>query len=222
VADDGTAGTEQPRGAGDRRGSDRRRVERRNPPPLWRRPAAFVAYGAVAVLLLVWLTRGGKDEPADVSLAPVAPAPPQVDTTATVVRPGTVQDAMRTADFERLILEGERAAGRVVRAQLYCDAPTPVALQGTSDTLEAAIAPLVDSASQRVPAAECLWGAQDDPRRGEFLLLVPPSLAAQFAAQPVLMEGFVRRRRVIARVAWVGKSRAMALQTVGIYQGNAP
>jgi hypothetical protein len=222
VADESTAGKEAPRSAGDRRGTDRRRTERRNPPPLWRRPAAFALYGAVGVLLLFALTRGHKQDPASADLTPVAPAPPPRDTAGVPVEPGTVQDAMRTADFERLSLEGERATGRVVRAQLYCDAPTPVALQSSSDTVEAAILPLVDSASQRVPAAECLWGAQDDPRRGEFLLLVPPSLAAQFAAQPVLMDGFVRRRRVVAQVAWVGKSRALALQTVGIYRGSAP
>src|SRR6185436_6150496 len=99
--------------------------------------------------------------------------------------PGGVEQAMTTADFERLTLEGESARGKIVQAQLYCESPAPVALLSSTDTVEAAIAPLVDRAESRVPGATCLWGNQDDPRRGEFLLLVPPNLAAQFAAQPV-------------------------------------
>jgi hypothetical protein len=130
-----------------------------------------------------------------------------------------VEQALRTADFERLTLEGERARGRIVQAQLYCDAPTPVALSASSDTVEAAIAPLVDRAASRVPGATCLWGAQDDPRREEFLLLVPPDLAQQFTSEPVTLDGYVRRRKVIANVEWIGKSRALSLQTVGIFRG---
>jgi len=127
--------------------------------------------------------------------------------------------AMSTGDFERLTLEGERARGRVVQAQLWCEAPTLVALSSSTDTVESAIAPLVDRAASRVSGATCLWGAQDDPRREEFLLLVPPDLAAEFASQPVALDGFVRRRRVVARVEWIGKSRALALATVGIFRG---
>ncbi|HKP76508.1 MAG TPA: hypothetical protein VJT67_13350, partial [Longimicrobiaceae bacterium] len=150
---------------------------------------------------------------------PIAPAPPAVATTPTPTQPGRIEPAMTTADFERLTLEGERARGRMVQAQLWCEAPTPVALMSSTDTVESAIAPLVDRAASRVPGATCLWGAQDDPRREEFLLLVPPDLAAEFASQPVALDGFVRRRRVVAKVEWIGKSRALALATVGIFRG---
>jgi hypothetical protein len=204
---------------GDRRGTDRRRLDRRAPPPPWRRPWAFAAYGALAVLALVVLPRGcgGDDTPAPTG--PIAPAPPPVATTPTPVQPGRIEPAMTTSDFERLTIEGERARGRIVQAQLWCEPPTPVALSSSTDTVESAIAPLVDRAASRVPGATCLWGAQDDPRREEFLLLVPPDLAAEFASQPVALDGFVRRRRVIARVEWIGKSRALALATVGIFRG---
>ena len=217
MADDGKQGDNR---GGDRRANDRRRLERRSPPPPWRRPAAFAAYGAVGVLALVLMLRGcgGDDTPA-VPAGPIAPAPPTIATTPSAPHQGPVEQALRTADFERLTLEGERARGRIVQAQLYCDAPTPVALSASSDTVEAAIAPLVDRAASRVPAATCLWGAQDDPRREEFLLLVPPDLAQQFTSEPVTLDGYVRRRKVIANVEWIGKSRALSLQTVGIFRG---
>jgi len=207
---------------GDRRGQDRRRTDRRTPVPWWRKPAAFAAYGAVAVLVLVMMRGcgGDDDKPASGTTAgPIAPAPPAIETSPTPNRPGVVEPALTTADFERLTLEGQRAVGRVVRAQLFCDAPTPVALMAGVDTVEAAIAPLVDRAAQRVPAAECKWGSQDDPRREDFLLLVPPQLASQFASQPVTLDGYIRRRRLLANVEWIGRSRALSLQTVGIFRG---
>lgn len=220
MADEQQARTGDNRG-GDRRGTDRRRLERRTPPPPWRRPWAFAGYGAVGVLALVFLLRGcGGNEDAATPTGPIAPAPPPIATTpAAPTQTGTVEQAMTTADFERLTLEGERARGRVVQAQMFCDAPTPVALSSSTDTVEASVAPLVDRGANRVPGALCLWGAQDDPRREEFLLLVPAELASQFTSQPVTMDGFIRRRRVVARVEWVGKSRALSLQTVGIFRG---
>lgn len=205
---------------GDRRGTDRRRTDRRTPPPPWRRPWAFASYGAVAVLALVLLVRGCGGDDAETPTGPIAPAPPPIATTPDTPRQqGVVEPATTTADFERLTLEGERARGRLVQAQLWCEAPTPVAISSTTDTVEASIAPLVDRAAARVPGAICLWGDQNDARREEFLLLVPPELAAQFASQPVALDGYVRRRRVVARVEWIGKSRALALQTVGIFRG---
>ena len=111
--------------------------------------------------------------------------------------------------------------GRLVRAQLFCDAPTQVALMAGVDTVESAIAPLVDRAAQRVPAAECKWGQQDDARREDFLLLVPPDLAAEFGSQPVTLDGYIRRRKLLAQVEWIGRSRALSLQTVGIFRGLA-
>jgi hypothetical protein len=220
MADDQQARTGDNRG-GDRRANDRRRLERRAPPPAWRTPWAFASYGAVCVLALVFLVRGCGGDDTPTPTGPIAPAPPPIATAPPAPpQPGRVEQAMTTADFERLTLEGERARGRIVQAQLFCDAPNPVALVSATDTVEASIAPLVDRAENRVPGATCLWGPQDESRREEFLLLVPPELAAQFAAQPLALDGYVRRRRVIARVEWIGKSRALALQTVGIYRGR--
>ena len=204
---------------GDRRGTDRRRLDRRAPPPAWRRPWAFAAYGALGVLALVVLLRGCGGDDTAAPTGPIAPAPAPIATTPTPSQPGRIEPAMTTADFERLTLEGERARGRIVQAQLWCEAPNPVALSSSTDTVEAAVAPLVDRTANRVPGATCLWGAQNDARRGEFLLLVPPDLAAEFASEPVVLDGFVRRRRVVAKVEWIGKSRALALATVGIFRG---
>jgi hypothetical protein len=218
MADDGQQRQGDNRG-GDRRANDRRRLERRTPPPPWRRPAAYAAYGAVGVLALVLVLRGCGGDETPTPTGPIAPAPPAIATTPVPPHRGPVEQALRTADFERLTLEGERARGRIVQAQLYCDTPTPVALSTSSDTVEAAIAPLVDRATSRVPGATCLWGALDDARREEFLLLVPPDLAQQFTSEPVTLDGYIRRRKVIANVEWIGKSRALALQTVGIFRG---
>lgn len=210
------------RRGGDRRGIERRRNDRRTPPPPWRRPAAYVAYGAVAAAVIVLGLRGcGDDAERTAAVAPIAPAPVSLDTAPTPHRAGAVQDARTTADFERLILEGPRSVGRVVRAQLFCDAPTQVALMAGVDTVESAIAPLVDKQAQRVPGAECKWGQQDDPRREDFLLLVPPELAAEFGAQPVTLDGYIRRRKMVANVEWIGRSKALSLQTVGVFRGLA-
>jgi hypothetical protein len=207
---------------GDRRGTDRRRTDRRAPLPPWRRPWAFAAYGA-AVVLVFFTVRScaSGDDTGRVAgpTAPVSPAAAPLDTAHTPRPTGQVEDATATGDFERLTLQGEAAKGRMVKAQLYCDAPIPVALETTTDTVEAPIAAVADTMTHRVPAADCKWGAQDDPRREDFLLVVPPERAAEFAAQPVMLDGFVRRRRLIANVEWIGKSRALALSTVGVFRG---
>lgn len=205
---------------GERRMADRRRTDRRAPVPPWRRPWALVAYGAVGMLLLFWLFGGGGDGDDDRPTrdSTIVAAPPAIDTTPTPPRQPGVENALTTADFERLTLESEGARGRVVKAQLFCDAPAAVAVQ-TSDSVEAAVAALLDTATQRVPAAECKWGAQDDPRREDFLLLVPPDRADEFSRAPVILDGFVRRRRLIAQVEWIGKSRSLALRSVGVFRG---
>jgi hypothetical protein len=211
---------------GDRRGTDRRGVERRRgdrraPPPPWRRPWALVAYGVAGTLLAVFLVNAalgdGDDEvPKDETFVAAPPAAP----VAAPAAPASAapQPALGTEDFERLSIEGDAARGRVVQAQLFCDAPAPVALASNADTVEAAVAALVD-ADRRVPGAVCKWGRRDDPRREDFLLLVPPALAAQFSSAPVVMDGYVRRRHLVAEVEWLGKSNALALRTAGVFRG---
>src|SRR4029453_16263763 len=114
----------------------RGRGERGAPPPAWRRPWAYASYGALGVLALVLLLRGCGGDDTPPPTGPIAPAPPTIATTPVPPHQGPVEQALRTADFERLTLEGERARGRIVQAQLYCDAPARVALSLSSDTVE--------------------------------------------------------------------------------------
>ena len=210
---------------GDRRGIDRRKTDRRAPVPPWRKPAALVAYGVVGTLLLVLGFRalGDDDEPSAVPTGggEVVSAPAPVPTKESPpTQAAAPEPALNTADFERLTIEGDSARGRLVVAQLWCETPVPVAVR--ADTIESAVAVLVDTTGgQSVPGAECKWGGRDDPRRGDFILLVPPALAAEFSSAPVVMDGYVRRRRLIAQVEWIGKSRALALSTVGVFKGLA-
>lgn len=208
--------------AGDRRGNDRRRVERRAPPPVWRRPWALVSYGVVGALALVLLFRavsgddgapGARDEAlvekqAEGGTDIAAPNP-----TATAAGP---EDAYGAAGFERLVVEGEAAVGRVVRAELYCEAVQNFTIiQG--HTAPRSVASLIQEG--RVPAARCRWGGPSEPRREEFLLLVPPALRNQFASTPVVQDNFVERRRVVAEVEWVGRGETLALRTAGVFRG---
>jgi hypothetical protein len=84
---------------------------------------------------------------------------------------------------------------------------------------EAAVAAL--AANGRVPAAECKWGSANDPRREDFVLLVPPDLADRFASTPVVTDQFQRRRRISAEVEWLGRSEALALRPAGVFRGLA-
>ena len=212
---------------GERRVADRRRSDRRAPVPAWRKPWALVAYGGAGTLLVL-LMLGALGDDDDPSRPPpgggeVVAAPPAVATTPAPPQPGAPPErALTTADFERLTIEGDAARGRRVVAQLYCETPAPVALQAGTDTMESALAVLVDTTGgPRVPAAECKWGRQNDPRRADFLLLVPPERADEFSSAPVITDGFVLRRRLIAHVEWIGKSRPLALRTVGVFRGLA-
>jgi hypothetical protein len=200
---------------GDRRGDERRRLDRRTPPPYWRRPWALVAYGALAGVLVVgWLTsgrEGGRDQPIVERGPTTLPAkqPPPVASAAP-------QAAYGVAGFERLTLEGTRAVGRRVHAELYCEQPTSYQVREGVNP-EAAVAALASGG--RVPAADCKWGAPEDTRREDFVLLVPPDLADQFAAAPLVTDQFQRRRRVRAELEWIGRSEALSLRAAGVFRG---
>ena len=205
---------------GERRARDRRRVERRSPPPPWRRPWALVAYGAVAGVLLVWLMFGspGGDHSDDLPIVEhtKSTAPPKA---APATSPGEVEAAFGASGFERLTLEGPAAVGRRVRTELYCEQPRSYQVrEGVRP--EAAVATLATDG--RVPAAECKWGTSNDARREDFVLLVPPALASQFASAPVVTDQFQRRRRLIAEVEWLGRSEALALRPTGVFRGIVP
>lgn len=220
-----------PRNDSDRRGNERRRVERRAPVPVWRRPLAFVGYGVLGGLLIFLLMarmRAGEErtptnDPPMVARGPGAPSVQPADPAAPPPAPntgqaGATQEAFGAAGFERLVLEGPAAVGRTVKAELFCEQPTSYQVR-TTEQAEASVAALTSEG--RIPAAECKWGGANDPRREDFLLLVPPALADDFAAAPVASDEFQRRRRVVANVEWVGRSKALELRTVGVFRGLA-
>lgn len=204
--------------SGDRRGSERRRLERRTPPPPWRRPWAYVGYGLAAGVILVAVFNGfpgRRGEPRD---PPIVERPATTVTAESVAAPAPApaQAAYGAAGFERLTLEGAAAIGRRVRTELFCEQPTSYQVR-TGVPTEAAVAAL--AANGRVPAAECKWGGADDPRREDFVLLVPPALAHQFASAPAVNDQFQRRRRVAAEVEWLGRPEALALRPAGVFRG---
>jgi hypothetical protein len=182
-----------------------------------------VAAALVAVLLLRTLGGGG-DTPAPdddapmVARGPGAPAVRADTVPAQRVPAGAPEAAFGAAGYERLVLQGAAATGRTVRAELYCAQPTSYQVR-TNVTAEPAVAALTDNG--RIPAAECKWGGANDPRREDFLLLVPPDRAEAFASTPVISDDFQRRRRVIANVEWVGRSEALSLRTAGGFRGLA-
>ncbi|HET6232232.1 MAG TPA: hypothetical protein VFE05_19315 [Longimicrobiaceae bacterium] len=219
AAPDGTTGDGRTPGqdrAGDRRAKDRRRTDRRTPVPWWRKPLALVAYGAVGLgLVLLAFKAMQPDDPGPTNAALVtapaggdAPAPPPATT-------GPAEPAYGSAGFERLTLEGQRAVGKRVRTELFCSAPSTFSINKTAGEVQEAVRSLADREGH-VPAAECRWGAQNDERREEMLLIVPPDLARDFAAAPVTTDDFVERRRLVADVEWIGRSETLQLRTGGI------
>jgi hypothetical protein len=207
--------------AGDRRGTERRRLERRAPPPPWRRWWALVGYGMVGALALVMLLGGlggggGAEEPRDETLVEktgegstaVAPTNPAV----TAAGP---EDAYGTAGFERLVVEGEAAVGKVVRAELFCEAPQDFTIIA-GHTAPRSVASLIQGG--RVRGSVCKWGPSGEPRREDLLLIVPPAQAEEFAAAPVVTDNFVERRRVVAEMEWVGRSETLALRTAAVFR----
>lgn len=200
---------------GDRRQKDRRRQDRRAPVPPWRRPWAFVAYGVIGALVVLLLVTGGDDDRGNAGTAAVGTqvALPEIDTTA-VGTNAPLADAYGAGGHAALLAEGEAATGRRVRAELFCEPIRQVALRtGSNVTVRASVAEHADGAG-RVPAAECRWGSEASAPT--VLLVVPPALAARFASAPEVEQSFVRRRRVVAEVEWIGRSEALALRTAAV------
>lgn len=196
----------------DRRSDERRRDDRRTPPPPWRKPAAYVAYGSVGALVLVLMLRSlGSDDPQPIDAATETellgepPPEPAVDASG-------AREAFTTGQYERLLTEGQNAVGQMVRTELYCGSVAPIA---TRDVQAAggSLAALVD-AEGRVAGAECRWGREG--RTSDFLLIVPPGLAEEFARAPEVELNFVRRRVIQANVEWLGRSEPLALRTAGV------
>jgi hypothetical protein len=197
----------------DRRGDDRRRPERRAPPPIWRRPWAFAVYGVLGAFAIVVLSRLlEEDDPTitgEVTTAAVAPA---VDTTSLPAANAPAREAMGVGEYERLVAQGEAAAGQRVITQLYCEPMNSISMDSEAPVIES-LAALAD-ASNRVPGAACKWGTGVDAP--DLLLLVPADLARAFAAAPEVQQSFVSRRSVRAELEWIGRSEALALRNVGV------
>lgn len=206
-----TAAEDRDRRGADRRGDDRRRPERRAPAPLWRRPWAYALYGVAGAFLIVVLSRMvEEDEP---ELVPqLVNAGPEVDTTAPAAPAGPAREAMGTGEFERLLAEGESAAGQRVVTLLYCEEVASISLT-PDQSAHASVAALAD-ANSRVPGADCKWGPEANAP--DLLLLVPPELAPALAAAPQVQQNFVDRRRIRAEVEWIGRADALALRNVGV------
>jgi hypothetical protein len=192
------------------------------PPPLWRRPLAFVAYGVAAALVLMLMLRGFGGGAAEVeepiAVIPAPPPPPEVDPDSPVPATATTPGVAGPAELEGLLARGEEAVGERVRTVLYCTGISPTSLREVT-RVNRSIAELAD-AGGRVPAAECQWAVAS--RGPTVLLLVPPDLATQFGEAPQVEQGFVRRRRVPAEVEWVGRSEALALRTVVVLRAVGP
>jgi hypothetical protein len=189
-------------------------VDRRAPLPPWRRPSAFVAYGVAGALAMVLLLQAFTPEPEESPAIAATPADARSAAPAALppVPAGSVRDAYDVADYETLIAEGDRAVGQIVRADLFCGS---IASRQVRDIegINAALMALAD-ADGRVGGAECQWGREG--RTAEILLVVPPTLAAEFASTPEEEINFVRRRRVGAHIEWLGRSEALALRYAGV------
>lgn len=210
---DGSDRIEEKSAGGDRRAGDRRRNDRRAPLPLWRRPWALVAYGIVGTLLIVALinrSRPPAETPAPNGEATTPAGQPRSGVPAPVSMV-TPEEARDPVHLERLLAEGEAARGRYLRVELYCSTLGQVSLR-SAEYVEPAVAEVRDG-SNRVPAAECKWGARSgDEPRGDVLLIVPPELATAFSAAPAVEDGFITRRRVEGVVEWLGRPESLALR----------
>lgn len=183
--------------------------------PVWRSPGAYVAYGVVSALFLVLLWRGmagREEEPTITAFQAPAERKDVVDSTL-VVTP--TRDARTLGDYERLVAEGQAAVGQVVGAELYCGPIRSISMRKV-DTPSPVLTALAD-AEGRVAGAECRWTRED--RTANFLLIVPPYLAEDFARMPEEEINFIRQRVVPANVEWLGRSDDLSLRIAGVLRG---
>lgn len=219
--EEGRSAREGERRDTDRRATERRRRERRAPPPPWRRWWALVSYGVVGALVVVLLWGRATSKGPAVVDEPIAVRSDSVMEVVETPPPAAagVEDARGAEGFQRLVVGGEASAGRIVRAELFCgNASNFTIIQG--HPVPRSVAGLIHEG--RVGAAECKWGESSAGQsRPDFLLLIPPALADEFASAPIVTDNYVERRRLVAEVEWVGRSETLALRTGGVFRGRA-
>ncbi|MQA91296.1 MAG: hypothetical protein GEU90_13890 [Gemmatimonas sp.] len=179
-----------------------------------------MTYGVAGALTVVLLVQAFAEDPEDPIVAELMFDEP-IDGTAPAAAEGPptqVREAFAAADYQTLIAEGDRAVGQIVRADLYCQSITSMLVREI-DEVNPALTALAD-AEGRVGGAECRWGEED--RTAEILLVVPPSLAGEFARAPEMELNFVRRREVSAQLEWLGRSEALALRYTGVLRAIVP
>lgn len=155
---------------------------------------------------------GGDDTP---SVAAIQAPVERLDVGDSTVTVSPTRDAFTVGDYERLMAEGQNAVGQVVRAELFCSPIAPVSMRAVDEPAPA-LAVLADE-QRRVAGAECRWTRTD--RSEQFLLIVPPHLAQEFAQMPEEEINFIRQRVVPANVEWLGRSNDLSLRIAGILRG---
>lgn len=198
----------------DRRAGNRRQDQARGPAPIWRRPAAYVAYGLLSALLFFLVVQPGQEREAEEDDTPEVAEGSRVRTPRPPGMAGSIEptrEAFTLAQYEELVAEGQDAVGEVVRTELFCGSIMAVT---TSDAgAESVLAPLKDAQGQ-VAGADCRWSRE--ARTSDFLLVIPPDLAEEFADAPEVELDFVMRRTIPADVEWLGRTEALSLRTAGI------
>ena len=116
------------------------------------------------------------------------------------------------------VSEGDGAVGQLIRTELFCEPLTPVSVRDVTPPSNALVG-LIDGEG-RVGGAECRWGTE--ARSEDFLLVIPPQLAEEFARMPEVEVSFVRYRRVAAQLEWLGRSEDLSLRTAGVLRAIDP
>lgn len=206
----------------DRRDSGRRRDEPAGRPKRRRRAVAGILLGLAAGAVLLSVSRRPRPSP----LPSVDPdtlwsgeiytvRPDSADAArADSAARDSLRRALEGAEFEELLSAGAAARGLLVAAELLCGPVLRVRLLEDEAPYPALVA-LADTAG-RVAAAECEWVDPGADRGPDFLLVIPPERIEAVEAIPEVPVRFVRRRRLPARLEWIGASRALALRPSGI------
>lgn len=214
-------------GKNDRRRRERRRSGRRGDEPVGRakrrwRAVVGILLGLAAGALLLSVSRRPPPSPLR-SVDPDTLRTGEIYTvhsdSADAARPDSaardsLRRALEGAGLEEVQSAGGVARGLLVTAELICGPVLRVRLLEEEAPYPSLVV-LADTAG-RVAAAECEWIDPGADRGPDFLLVIPPGRIEAVESIPEVQVRFVPRRRLRARVEWIGPSRALALRTGGI------